>query len=256
MDQTAVGFPEFRPESLRTLEPVLAATRRYLQIGRDMMKAPVTGQLPDLARQITQSVVNSMEAVLLLISNGCGVDGLRVARTMFEAAVVLHYLDSHPELVQDFVDYLWVIRKRHHEYRLTLPPDKVPPLAPEKVAEMELNYERVKGRFMGRRGGIRNSWCKANLREMAKEVKAESMYGGIYPFGSSMSHTDILAVVAGAGGSDDVEPVPSTANVTLALQTGVVSFAMALTAYDKIAGLGRGDELEAAFAEFKNATPG
>lgn len=69
-----------------------------------------------------------------------------------------------------------------------------------------------------------------------------------------MSHTDILAVAAGADGSDDVEQVPSTVNVTLALQTGVVSSAMALTAYDEIAGLGRGEELEAAFTEFKNAS--
>jgi hypothetical protein len=251
-----IGFPESRQEALRTLEPMLAGARRFVQISQDVMKAPVTGQLPDLAKQITQSVANSMEAVLLLIFNGCGVDGLRVARTMFEAAVVLHYLDSHPELVQDFVDYFWVIRKTHHDYLLTLPPHKIQLLAPERVAEMELNYERVKGRFRGRRGGIRNSWCKANLREMAKEVKAESMYCGIYPFGSSISHTDILAVVAGADGSDDVEPVASTANVTLALQAGAVSLAMALTAYDEIAGLRRGEELEAAFFEFKNATPG
>ena len=65
------------------------------------------------------------------------------------------------------------------------------------------------------------------MRDMAVDVKAESMYHGLYPFDSSMTHTNILAVVAGPSGSDDVEPVPSTANLTLALQTAVVSFAMA-----------------------------
>ena len=132
----------------------------------------------------------------------------------------------------------------------------VQPLPPEKIAEMNTNYQRVKGRFMDKKGRVRNSWCKANLREMSKEVDAESMYGGLYPFGSSMTHSDILSVVAGAGASSDVETVPSRLNVTLALQKAVVSFAMALTAYDKIAGLGCGDELEATFAEFKNATSG
>ena len=252
----AVGFPGFRPESLRTLEPMLAAARSFVQIGRKMMNAPVSQQFPDLAKQITQTVANSMESVVILVSNGCGVDALRLARTMFEAAIVLHYLDSHPELVQDFIDYQWVIQKKHQDYRLGLPPDKVPPLAPEKIAEMESNYQRVKHRFMDKNGRDRNSWCKASLREMAKEVNAESMYGGLYPFGSSMTHTNILSIIAGAGASDDVEPVPARLNVTLALQTGVVSFAMALTAYDKIAGLGCGDELEATFAEFKNATSG
>ena len=252
----AVGFPGFRPESLRTLEPMLAAARSFVQIGRKMMNAPVSQQFPDLAKQITQTVANSMESVVILVSNGCGVDALRLARTMFEAAIVLHYLDSHPELVQDFIDYQWVIQKKHQVYRLGLPPYKVPPLAPVKIAEMESNYQRVKHRFMDKNGRDRNSWCKASLREMAKEVNAESMYGGLYPFGSSMTHTNILSIIAGAGASDDVEPVPARLNVTLALQTGVVSFAMALTAYDKIAGLVRGDELEGAFAEFKNATPG
>ena len=81
------------------------------------------------------------------------------------------------------------------------------------------------------------------------------MYGGIYPFGSSMAHTDILAIVAGAGDSGDVEPVPSGLNLPLALQTAVMSYAMTLTAFDKIAGLGRGDDIQAAFTIFKNAIP-
>lgn len=230
---------------------MLAAGRSFLQMGQEMMKAQVSEQLPDLAKQITQSVGNSMESVLLLVSNGCGVDALRIARTMFESAIILHYLDSHPELVQDFVDYLWVIRKKDHNYRLTLPTDKVPPLPAEEIAEMEANYKRVKCRFMDKNGRVRNSWCKANLREMAKEVSAESMYGGLYPFASSMAHTDILAVIAGAGDSNDVEAVPSELNLPLALQTAVMSYAMTLIVFDKIAGLRKRDELEAVFNEFR-----
>jgi hypothetical protein len=253
-DQTIIGFPDFRGEQLQPLEPMLAAARSFIQIGQAMLKAPVSEQFPDLAKQITQTVSNSMESVLLLVSNGCGVDGLRVARTMFEAAVILNYLDSHPELVQDFIDYQWVIQKKHHDYRLTLPPDKVPPLAAEKLVEMQSNYQRVKHRFVDKNGRDRNSWCRANLREMAKEVNVESMYGGLYPFGSSMTHTNILSIIAGAGASTDVEPVPSGLNVTLALQKAVVSFAMTLMAFDKIAELGRVDELEEAFSAFKDAT--
>ena len=248
------GFPEFQNEALRALGPMLTAARSFLQIVQDMMKVPASENLPDLAKQITQSIANSMESVLLLVSNGFGVDALRIARTMFEAAVTINYLDSHPELVQDFVDFLWVIRKKHHDYLLTLPQEKVQQLPLEVVAEMESNYEHVKDRFKDKRNRIRNSWCKASLKQMAKEVKAESMYDGLYPFGSSMTHTDILAIVAGAGRSENVEAVPSTANLTLALQKAVVSFAMALTAFDKIADLGQGDRLEAAFTEFRRAT--
>ncbi len=251
MDQTAIGFPEFRHKKLQTLEPMLAVGRSFLRIGQEMMKAQVSEQLPDLAKQITQRIDNSMESVLLLVSNGCGIDALRIARTMFEGAIILHYLDSHTELVQDFVDYLWVIRKKHHDYLLTLPTGNVPPLPAEKIAEMEANYKRVKCRFMDKNGRVRNSWCKANLREMANGVSAESIYGGLYPFGSSMAHTDILAVIAGAGDSNDVEPAPSELNLPLALQAAVVSHAMTLMVFDRIAGLGKRDELEAVFNEFK-----
>lgn len=244
-----IGFPGFQKEMLQTHEPLFAAARSFLQIGQKMMTVPVSGQ--HVVKQITQMVANSMESVLLLLSNGCGIDGLRIARTMFEAAVAINYLDRHQELVHDFVDYRWVIQKKHYDYLRTQPSDKIQSLAPEKIAEMESNYERVKGRFTDRKGRMRNSWCKANLREMAKEINKESMYGGLYPFGSSMTHTDILAVEAGADGTDDVEPVPSTANVMFTLQFAVMSFAMALTAFDKLAVLGRGDELEAAFDEFK-----
>ena len=147
-----------------------------------------------------------------------------------------------------------VIQKKHQDYRRSLPPDKVPPLAPEKIAEMESNYQRVKHRFMDRNGRDRNSWCKASLRQMAKEVNAESMYGGLYPFGSSMTHTNILSIIAGAGASNDVEPVPSGLNLTLALQKAVVSFAMTLMAFDKIAKLGHGENLKVAFDAFKDAS--
>jgi hypothetical protein len=250
MKQVVIGFPEFELDVIHHLEPMLNAARRLTQIGQEMMNALVSEQFPDLAKQITQSIANSIESVLLLVTNGCGIDALRVSRTMFEAAVTLCYLDNHPELVQDFVDYLWVIRKKHQDYRLTLPPDRVPPLSADKVAEMAANFNRVKWRFMDKKGRIRNSWCKANLREMARDVNAESMYGGLYPFGSTMAHTDILAVVAGAGPSQDVEAVPSSANLTLALQTGVVSFAMALSAFDEIASGGRRKEIDGAFTNF------
>ena len=69
-----------------------------------------------------------------------------------------------------------------------------------------------------------------------------------------MTHTNILSIIAGAGASEDVEPVPPGLNVTLALQKAVVSFAMTLMAFDKIANLGRGENLEVAFDAFKDAS--
>jgi hypothetical protein len=250
-----VGFPEFHRVALQTLGPAVAATRSLLQIGQEMLSGPVSGELPDLAKQITQSVANSMQSALLLVCNGCGLDALRIVRAMFESGVTIHYLDNHPELAADYVDYIWVIRKKFNDYHRELPPDKVKPLAPEEVHEVLVRYEQVKGRFTDKKkkGRIRNSWCKLSLKDMADEVGAQDIYGGLYRFGSSMIHTDILAVVAGADGAAHVRPVPSEANLLLALQIAVMSYAMTLTAFDKIASLGRGDDIETAFNRSKNA---
>jgi len=69
-----------------------------------------------------------------------------------------------------------------------------------------------------------------------------------------MTHTNILSIIAGAGASEDVAPVPSALNVTFALQQAVVSFAMTLMAFDKIANFGRGENLAVAFDAFKDAS--
>jgi len=251
---TKTGFSDFEGEVLKSLGPMLAAARSLGEIGQEMTIAPVSGQLPELVKQIAQTLANSMESVLLLVRNGCGVDAIRIARTMFEAAVTIHYLDNHPELLQNYVDFLWVIRKKHYDYLLNLPTDRVNPIAPERVREMLERYKQVKDRFTDKRGRTRNSWCKASLRKMAEDIGCESMYGGIYPLGSSLTHTDVLAVVSGADESGNVKPVPSGANLTLALQTAAMSFAMALMAFDKIAKLGCGESLDAAFTKLKNAS--
>ncbi len=39
---------------------------------------------------------------------------------------------------------------------------------------------------------------------MAEEVKAGPMYGGMYGFTSSMTHTDVLGLYSASGGSDGV----------------------------------------------------
>ena len=86
MNESETGFPNFQKRAFQTLGPLLVAARSFIRIGREMTRAPVSGHLPDIAKQIVQTVANSMESVLVLVVNGCGVDALKVARTMFEAA--------------------------------------------------------------------------------------------------------------------------------------------------------------------------
>ena len=211
MVEEQIGFSDFQRQALQNLRPILAVARLFLQIGGEMVNSPVSGQLQSFAKQIKQTVANSMQSVILLVCNGCGIDALRIARTMFESAVTLHYLESHPDLAQDYIDFLWIKQKKHYDFCLKSAPGLARRIPQEKLRRLLSEYERVKPRFVRRKGRVRDSWCNASLREMAEEVGAEPMYGGIYTFGSSLTHTDIMAIVAGTDESASVKPVPSEA---------------------------------------------
>jgi hypothetical protein len=89
---------------------------------------------------------------------------------------------------------------------------------------------------------------------MAEEIRAGSMYGGLYGFTSSITHTDMLGLVSASGDSDAVILVPSPVNIPLALQMGVVSYAMTLSAINEIEVLQFDDRLSEAFRQLKQAS--
>jgi hypothetical protein len=89
------------------------------------------------------------------------------------------------------VDFLWVKRKRHYDDLLMDAPNEAEQVDPQQLEKMNAEYERVILRFTNPKGRVRNSWCRVSLRTMAEEVKADSMYWGLYEFTSSITHTDI-----------------------------------------------------------------
>ncbi len=251
MRQEQIGFPGFQEEVRRSIGPLLDGAFAFRDIGQELLSKRCAGELAAVVREIARSVANSMESVLILVSNGCPDDAFRIARSMFESAVTVHYLDSHPELVRDYVDFLWVKRKLYHEDRLKYAPGQAERMDPRQLERMNSEYERVKSRFMDRNGKVRNSWCRITFRAMAEEVKAAPIYGGMYGFTSSMTHTDMLGLHSASAGGDGVIPVPSLPNIPLVLQMAIVSYAMTLTAISKIASSKLDGRLEQAFAQFK-----
>jgi hypothetical protein len=249
-----IGFPDFQKEVRHQIGPLLDSATAFLEIGGGMLSKPFSGQLASVVHEIARSVSNSMESVLVLVSNGCADDAFRIARTMFESAVTIHYLESHPELLQDYTDFLWVKRKRFHYYLLKFDPSQAEQVDSQQIEQMNVEYERVSPLFTDRKGRVRNSWCRANLRAMAEEVGADSMYGGLYEFTSSFTHTDVLGLVSGVGGSDKSPGVPSLLNIPLALKMGVLNYAMTLTAVNQVAGLMFDDRLNEAFSQLKQAS--
>jgi hypothetical protein len=113
---TAVGFPDFWQHA-HDLFPEFfgAASAEVISIGNEAFKGTLTRPIDKVARHISRTVWNSFGSVMLLALNGCGVDAMKVARGMFEASVTLGYLRLHQELVDDFLDYHFVIQKQRND---------------------------------------------------------------------------------------------------------------------------------------------
>jgi hypothetical protein len=182
-------------------------------------KEPLALVVVELLRQNS----DSLESVLLLVPNGRGNGALTIARTMFECAVTAHYLHEKPELVVDYVDFVWVKRRRYQEYLSRFHPQLANAKDPEQLAMWTAEYERIRTRFQNRKGEVRNSWSKTTFRDMAKAVGMESMYGGLYELPSSVVHGDILGLILSESSWE-----------RLSLQMGTFAYAITLSVLDEI----------------------
>jgi hypothetical protein len=78
---------------------------------------------------------------------------------------------------------------------------------------------------------------------MAKDVDHERTYAAIYPLTSSVHHLDVVGLVAQSDG-EDVEVLPSTNNLPLALSNAGWGLFVALDAFNDLAALGMAQEIE------------
>jgi hypothetical protein len=244
---------EFTGNVRQVLGDVFGAAEDMLEAGAKITERPSPERLPETVRQLLRTVSNSMRSVLILVEHGCGTDALKLARTMFETAVNIHYLHSHPETLQDYLDFQWIKKKKHHDYLLKFAPAQAQRVDQVTLSELNVEYARVSPRFTGPKGKVRSQWHKSDHREIARNVGGEIMYGGLYPFVSSLTHMDILGLIIASGPNGEVEAVPSATNLVLGLQIGMVSFAMALIAANQILKAGAEAGIQAAFQKFKES---
>jgi hypothetical protein len=151
------------------------------------------------------------------------------------------------------LDFQWIKKKKHHDYLLKFAPAQAQRVDQVTLSELNAEYARVSQRFTGPRGKVRSQWHKSDHREIARSVGGEIMYGGLYPFVSSLTHMDILGLIIACGPNGEVEAVPSVSNLVLGLQIGMVSLAMALIAANEILKAGAEDAIQAAFQKFKES---
>ena len=246
-----LGFSDFQQTFLRQYAPIVGIANGLMGLENTLFQKPVAEPLHERIRYIARTIANSFSALLILVSNGCGTDALKIARGMFESAVAALYLKKHPELLDDYLNFRWV---KQHKYLKNLKerqPDQFKKMRPEIITEVEAEYRKVELNFT-QKPWLKNDWCKDNLRQMAKDVGHEETYDAIYPLASSVQHLDIVGLVAQTS-DDDVDVLPSSNNIELAISNATWGLFVALDCYNGIAALGMDREIEAMFEAFKTA---
>lgn len=226
-----------------------SARRKHARAGEDLLDTDADRELRGLAQSMLQSVNKSFRSVLVLASHSLSEDSIRVARSMFEAAITLGYLTLHPDDVNDYMDFKWVIQHKRYEYLKQHCPQAIPNTDPGPRDLARTEFERVKPQFTDKKGRIRSGWTEVDLHSMAKEQDhAVVVYDELYRFSSSFVHVDALASAVG----DVRSKVYGGAHAAsiVGIQFAVIGFEMTLKKVDEICGAGMSDAIASALDEF------
>jgi hypothetical protein len=118
------------------------------------------------------------QQALILCGNGFGIGALQLVRGMYEREVTAVYLMSHPDEVDNFLDYHFVqLRKGMVHLRQVYKGDDLTRIIPKaRQEEVERDFEGVKARFTETICGtchktkVMGSWTKHNMPLLAAKA--------------------------------------------------------------------------------------
>ncbi len=245
------GFPQFWPTVYNAYRPASDAAVRNLQLATEMFNAAhgkMSEPLEFVVYMLVSSTATGLKELLILAGNGAGAGAMKISRGMFESAVMAEYLRIKADEVDNFTGYGRVLDwKRLHQY-----PESV---TSERAREIEDNYNRVKPRFVNKRGKVRNHWNKKSISQMACAVGRGEQYELSCSIAASIHHGNFEAMLAHVEGDQKklsiVEP-PSMEWVKQALMSGHVYLLQALETQNACLRLGFEKRIKAANEEFQD----
>lgn len=252
--QVIAGFPEFWQHAYRRFPRFIEAARQLEPIQNKMFRVPVQGALPVVVGRIAVGVANSCGALIILALNGYGADAMRIARSMFEGELTAAYLKRHPDLLSDYVDFVWVQQKGLLDYMRKYAVQQLASIAPDRVARAERQFATVAPRFRDRHGRLRKRWTTVSVREMAEEAGLGELYLTVYSWACAMHHADFQGLgFLTEPRTLDAAVAPSEEWLETALVSGHGSTLRVLLCYNEVAKLGMDVELDQARRAFLTA---
>ncbi len=145
-----------------------------------------------VAFMLGRHVPEDFNEVFLLCANGYGIGALKLLRPMYERLVTMVYLLRNPSEIEDFID--WHLVEKHKTLNRLKDEGDEPTnyLTAEEIAEIETDYERVKGRFPRKQ----RSWTRLDLNSMARKVGLEKLYLSLCVWPTLQIHTTAIGMTA------------------------------------------------------------
>lgn len=248
----SVGFPNFWQGVFDENRAAFEAIERLIDMQATFFAPAVNDNLSIIVRHHALVAINSLRAVLILCVNGCGFDAFRIARSMWEAELVTHYLEVQPSEVDDYLEWHHVNAKRQSDYIRAARPDLFAAVEPTRKAEIESEYKRVAPRFT-KNGKLRKSWTTVTIADMARELGNSEQYLTFYGMASSVHHGDASGLQMQTDLSGEVILVPSKVFVTTSLMSAHRAAVAILTLLSKVANLGADAQTDQLTNEWKAA---
>src|SRR5262245_34066348 len=123
MGVEGLGNQDFWPTAYAVNPKGYLACKALDPLFERLMVATVHDLLPLTIGRLMAVTFKSLHAVIYLTLNGFDADAMRIARCAFENEVISEYLRLHPELVQDYNEFLFVGISEEYEFLAAHSPD-------------------------------------------------------------------------------------------------------------------------------------
>jgi Family of unknown function (DUF5677) len=249
------GYREFWPQARKEHAPMLSLVSKLTILLNKMLYASdkkQRGEVELAVYYLTQITGFGMNDVRLLCGNGSGTGAMKIVRGMFETSLLAEYLRCNPNEVSDYVDFGCVLGWRRFQQLTGKERERVPP---ERVKQLEDEYNEVKDRFTNKNGDVRHRWTTKSIGKMAEELGRSDQYDLVYGLACSLHHANFEGLTGHfemKDGGLKMDGPPSLAWTDAALISAHMFLVLALNTLNDSSELGFDDRITGAIRDFES----
>jgi Family of unknown function (DUF5677) len=198
-EQVQFGNPHLWQKVYERLKDPLDAIKSLEPLVSDLFNAAANSRSTKAQRVIemfARTTARSLNDLIILVGNGCGLGAMILSRGMFEYIVMAEYLRRNPREQADYVAFGIVTAWHRYQKQKVDSPQQAKEIPRAIITELRSRYSRAAARLKDRKGNLRRQWHRKPLRNMAEELGWGEHYKTPYGLAASMHHGNFEGVAA------------------------------------------------------------